>query len=154
MSDIGLFEFGEPPLLVVDANAGLRLVSALPPAGSIAVVRLDGAKMLEVHDVFEQFSGALRFPAYFGWNWDALSDCLRDLSWWPADCYLIIVDRAEEMLKGSPEERAVLFAVLSRAVRDWANPLGKTGGKGILFRVLLLATEDAMERIRAEIVRR
>lgn len=27
----------------------------------------------------------LRLPGWFGRNWDALADCLTDLSWWPAD---------------------------------------------------------------------
>ena len=25
----------------------------------------------------------LRFPGYFGWNWDGFEECVRDLSWLP-----------------------------------------------------------------------
>jgi len=32
---------------------------------------------------------ALRLPAYFGMNWDALHDCLTDLSWQPAAGYVL-----------------------------------------------------------------
>ncbi|WP_328917156.1 MULTISPECIES: barstar family protein [unclassified Streptomyces] len=27
----------------------------------------------------------LRLPDWFGRNWDALADCLTDLSWWPVE---------------------------------------------------------------------
>jgi hypothetical protein len=32
-------------------------------------------------ELFDVMAESLRFPIYFGRNWDALSDCLRDLSW-------------------------------------------------------------------------
>lgn len=31
--------------------------------------------------LFEQYMNAGSFPEYFGLNWDALEECLRDLSW-------------------------------------------------------------------------
>jgi hypothetical protein len=31
--------------------------------------------------LLERIAGALRFPRWFGGNWDALEDCLMDLSW-------------------------------------------------------------------------
>ena len=33
------------------------------------------------HDVFAFYSKVLAFPDYFGWNWDAFDECLKDLSW-------------------------------------------------------------------------
>jgi RNAse (barnase) inhibitor barstar len=33
----------------------------------------------------------LRFPGYFGWNWDALDECLRDLAWLPPSRPVVIV---------------------------------------------------------------
>ncbi|CAN5372167.1 hypothetical protein BH09BAC1_BH09BAC1_05620 [soil metagenome] len=32
-------------------------------------------------ELFEELSIKLNFPVYFGNNWDALTDCLRDLDW-------------------------------------------------------------------------
>lgn len=151
MSEFDLFNVGEPSLVVEDVSASVRLTSVLPPSGALVVARLDGSKMSGVDEVFGQFSDTLGFPAYFGWNWNALLDCLSDLSWRPADAYLIVVNRAEEMLFGRREERSALFSVLSKAAREWANPLGKPGGQGVVFKVLLLVGDNSVELIRQEV---
>ena len=33
------------------------------------------------NELFELFCSQLKFPEYFGENWDAFYDCLADLSW-------------------------------------------------------------------------
>ena len=32
-------------------------------------------------ELFSAYSTNLKFPSYFGFNWDALFDCLKDLDW-------------------------------------------------------------------------
>ncbi|MFD8755899.1 barstar family protein [Kitasatospora sp. NPDC059577] len=93
----------------------------LPPPGTSFVARLDGAEAGDEQRLFEQLSVRLRLPAYFGWNWDALSDCLRDLAWLPADHYLLVVERSALLLRECPEARETLFGVLETAGRHWAR---------------------------------
>ena len=40
------------------------------------------------------FAKQLRFPRYFGWNWDALEECLHDLSWLPAEQPILVIHEA------------------------------------------------------------
>ena len=110
--------------------------------------------MTDADNVFYEFSDALLFPGYFGWNWNALSDCLRDLNWLPAGGYLIIIDNAPQLLSSDTEDQHTLFRILSRAVHHWTSPLGQPNGKGIPFNVLLLCDRDEETALlREEIAR-
>ena len=42
---------------------------------------LDGSKIADKESFFKAIALAMDFPDYFGHNWDALRECLNDLSW-------------------------------------------------------------------------
>lgn len=59
---------------------------------------------------------ALRFPDYFGRNWDALSDCLRDLSWLPPGRISVVHDALPDL---PPKDLRTYMDVLATAAGDW-----------------------------------
>ncbi|MFF0595604.1 barstar family protein [Streptomyces antibioticus] len=65
--------------------------------------------MQDSDGTFTQFHEALRFPNHFGWNWNALRDCLTDLYWINAPHVLLTIDDTDAVLPESAEERAILF---------------------------------------------
>ena len=75
--------------------------------GSLAVATVDLQQ-----PVFEAFARALAFPDWFGRNWDALEDCLTDLSWRQAAGHVVI-------LEGN-EDSGILADVLLSAAQFWA----------------------------------
>ncbi|WP_328622688.1 barstar family protein [Streptomyces sp. NBC_00354] len=89
-------------------------------AGRTYVARLDGREMRDTDAVFQQFYDGLRLPDYFGWNWNALSDCLRDLDWLSADHYVLIIEAADEALPGDASGQRLLFQTLLRAGQRWS----------------------------------
>src|SRR5713226_2851173 len=64
----------------------------------IAVTFLRGSKMRTLDALFDEFGAALQIPGYFGENWPAFDECLNDLSWLPAEAYVLILTQAEELL--------------------------------------------------------
>ncbi len=108
-------------------EATSEVAEALMRAGwSVRVVDLADAPDKDA--IMEQFVVALALPAWFGRNWDALSDALRDLGWWPAGARgrIIIVRGAGRADTGMPADRATLRSILDEAAASWqasASPL-------------------------------
>ena len=83
-------------------------------------------------DLFRVFSEQLRFPDYFGNNWDAFYDCLTDLSWLNRNSTLIIIESYE--LLRTRDFGTVFLDILSDAHGYWRD-------RGIDFRTLLVNRE-------------
>ena len=87
------------------------------PADTL-VIDLDLQGIGSKAELLSAFAHALSFPDWFGANWDALADCLSDLSWRPAPAYLL-------QLHGQPalpaSELDLLDEILSEAADNWAE---------------------------------
>jgi hypothetical protein len=96
-----LFQFAdEPPLRSAD---GAYVVEV--PSDERDVIRFLG-----------QLGCLLQFPNYYGQNWNALEDCLRDLAW-IAEERVILCHRT---LPSLPEqELRVYLAVVLHSIEDW-----------------------------------
>ena len=77
-------------------------------------VAVDGRACRTRAAFFAEAARALDFPAYFGHNWDALVDCLRD-----AGAIDVVVSHAEELLADeSPAQFATLLDIAATAAPD------------------------------------
>lgn len=87
-----------------DALAGTR--------HDLAAVPLGAGKAAMMADIAK----ALGFPGWFGGNWDALEDCLTDLSWRGKEARIFVFTGA-----APGDEFGILRDVLASAAEHWAG---------------------------------
>ena len=81
---------------------------------------LDGRQIASKADFLRASAVVMQFPSYFGKNWDAQEDSLRDLAWVPAQRgYLVLYDHVERFATAQPEEFVTALDVLRSAVESW-----------------------------------
>jgi RNAse (barnase) inhibitor barstar len=69
-------------------------------------------------ELLQILAEGLNFPDYFGWNWDALDECLRDLSWIKSPYDIVLWHRGIPFMPGS-DERATYLDILKVTVESW-----------------------------------
>jgi len=73
-------------------------------------------KFQEKDKLLRGIAAALDFPDWFGGNWDALEDCLSDLSWRKAAGHVLVFEQAKV-----GDDFGVLVDVLRSAAEYWAE---------------------------------
>jgi RNAse (barnase) inhibitor barstar len=124
MSDI---ELGT--LLADAAQAGAYFVDshnreALLEAGAtlrFAVLAVDLRGCRDADAAMPEIADALRFPEWFGENLDALADCLSDLSWFPAEGYVLLLEHTAEWRAQEPETLEAVLEILNQTAERWAE---------------------------------
>lgn len=101
----------------VDQGEWAAVRSELAPCvreASVAQVRDD-------QGIFIVVAKALEFPEYFGRNWDALDECLRDLTWLRASGYVLALTNATRAWKVAPRTLGDLVEAWLFCAREWAS---------------------------------
>jgi RNAse (barnase) inhibitor barstar len=112
-------------------QSGVRQLTADPDdiesaakAAGLVVVRIDLARLASKTGLLGRAARALKFPEWFGKNWDALNDCLTDLSWLQGNGWVIIFENS----KGFAERKPKLFqnaVEVFQAASDYWRRAGK-----------------------------
>jgi hypothetical protein len=84
----------------------------------LRVWRIDLRGAADKAALLSRVASELRFPAWFGGNWDALEDCLTDLSWAEAGGHVLLLEGAGAL---PADERGILGDVLASAAEYWAE---------------------------------
>lgn len=85
-----------------DLPSSPALVAEIPPGIMSPSALLD--------ELYER----LRFPDYFGGNWDALWECIRDLSWLPPGP--VVLKHGDLPLAGEVASQRIYLSILSDTI--------------------------------------
>ena len=71
--------------------------------------------------LFDNIFGNCEFPGYFGFNWDALRDCLRDYSFAPAKGYIFIIMNLDNVKRNLHQDYGTLLEIFTDACMSWKD---------------------------------
>jgi hypothetical protein len=81
---------------------------------------LDGSAINNKASFLATCAVAFGWPAYVGHNWDSFEEAINDLSWAPAQGYLVVYDDPDPFAEGDPENWQIAQSILRDASGNWS----------------------------------
>jgi hypothetical protein len=113
---------------VYQAARADEIVDAVRGSG-LSLVRI---AFSEKSVLLKNIAAALEFPDWFGGNWDALEDCLSDLSWRKAGGHVLLFEQAKP-----GDDLGVLIDILQSTAEFWV-------GRGMPFFAVFIDPAHAL----------
>ena len=115
---------------VYQLNREAREVARSAEAAGLVCFRVDIGHAHDKADFLDLLAKAMHFPDGFGGNWDALADCLQDLSWIDAGGWMVVLEKSKHFGAGHKHEFAQAMDLMSEVSVGWR-------GQGKPFWVLI-----------------
>jgi hypothetical protein len=109
-----------------------RSIDRLCRFKGVRLFRIDGARLHNKRRFLAVAARAMRFPGWFGANWDAFDDCVTDLAWQPAGAYVVLLGDMQRLATHAPRDFHVALIILEEAAQFWSE-------SGVPFHVLVAA---------------
>jgi len=113
-ADLDLTRPAHSGVYFVDAS-DLDAMAKSAAKEELCVRRIDLAGCHDKTELLRRLATTLSFPASFGHNWDALADCLRDLSWLPEWGHALVLDHANDLHQAAEDDFDILLGILDDA---------------------------------------
>jgi RNAse (barnase) inhibitor barstar len=114
-----LLEDGNGGVFFLPEHAPPKDVAACAKRAKFAYFHIEGRLIARKEQLLNHVATALRFPDYFGGNWDALEECLADMEWVDAPGYLIYYDHIDPLAEEHPDQLQTFVEICRDAVASW-----------------------------------
>jgi len=98
-------------------------LSELAQAYGFQYLYLDGRKIKTSADFFREAKHVMKFPDYFGQNWNSVLDCMRDLDYWwkPSQGCFLLYNYFEHFANKDSASFHTSIEVMKAAVESWQD---------------------------------
>ena len=104
---------------IINPGTSIGIIKKAAVEDGLEYLHVDLKKVTDKAALLKKVAQALRFPEYFGMNWDALGDCLMDMSWKPAAGYVLLFSNFKVFAKNNPEDMKIIGNIFDLSVNYW-----------------------------------
>lgn len=112
-------------LLEAGGQSGVYRITGMSATEALAAARrrhwqgahINAATVRGKADFLTAAARGLHLPSYFGKNWDAFEECIRDLP--PAEGYLVWIEDPALFARSRPQEWKTALSILRDAATFW-----------------------------------
>ena len=90
-------------------------------ASDILLLEVDVGDVRFEKQLFSAISQTMKFPSYFGGNWDAFEECLRDMDWLPGGGYVLALHSGKKLWESATQLAGSLVESWLFCAEEWAK---------------------------------